>query len=124
MPLLDNHQISIIARGPVAKGLLTEAMLTKASDAIRENGYLDYTYTELESLLPSIQEKLKDHSMNELAFQYILASSTVAAVIPGASSTNQLLENIKAVNSNPLSSRELELLRSLTKASQYEAHRD
>ena len=124
MSLLDDHQISIIARGPVAKGLLTEAMLTKASDAIRENGYLDYTYSELESLLPSIQEKLRDHSMNELAFQYILASPTVAAVIPGASSTNQLLENMKAVNSNPLTSRELELLRSLTKASQYEAHRD
>ena len=62
--------------------------------------------------------------MNELAFQYILASPTVAAVIPGASSTNQLLENMKAVNSNPLTGRELELLRSLTKASQYEAHRD
>ena len=124
MPLLEDHQISIIARGPVAKGLLTEAMLEKASDSIRENGYLDYTYRELESLLPSIKEKLREHSMNELAFQYILASPTVAAVIPGASSSKQLLENIKAVNSNPLTSMELELLRSLTKANQYETHRE
>ena len=124
MELLGENHISIIARGPVAKGLLTEEMLNKASDSIRENGYLDYTYTELESLLPSIQEKIKGHSMNEVAFQYILASPTVAAVIPGASSTKQVLENIKAVNSSPLTNEELELLRSLTKELKYEAHRD
>lgn len=123
MPLLQENQISLIARGPVAKGLLSEEMLNKASDTIRENGYLDYTYAELENLLPSIKEKVKDRSMNELAFQYILASPAVAAVIPGASSAKQLLENIKAVDSNPLTIQELELLRSLTKANQYKSHR-
>ena len=124
MTLLEENQISIIARGPVAKGLLTEEMFNKASDSIQENGYLNYTYAELEYLLPSIKEKIKGHSMNELAFQYILASPAVAAIIPGASSTKQLLENIKAVNSNPLTNKELELLRSLTKATKYEAHRE
>lgn len=124
MPLLQENQISLIARGPVAKGLLSDEMLNKASDTIRENGYLDYTYAELENLLPSIKEKVKDRSMNELAFQYILASPAVAAVIPGASSAKQLLENIKAVDSNPLTIQELELLRSLTKANQYESHRN
>jgi aryl-alcohol dehydrogenase-like predicted oxidoreductase len=124
MPLLTDHQISIIARGPVAKGLLTEEMFNKASDSIRENGYLDYTYEELESLLPSIQEKMASRSMNELALQYILSSKAVAAVIPGASSEKQLLENMKAINSKPLTAEELELLRSLTKANKYETHRD
>ena len=124
MELLDENHISIIARGPIAKGLLTAEMFNKASDSIRENGYLDYSYAELESLLPSIKEKIQGHSMNEVAFQYILASPTVAAVIPGASSTKQLLENIKSVNSSPLTEKELELLRSMTKALKYEAHRD
>jgi aryl-alcohol dehydrogenase-like predicted oxidoreductase len=125
MELLDNHHVSIIARGPLAKGLLSEKMLSKASDKIRENGYLDYSYAELEEVLRSIREKAADtRSMNELALQYDLAHSSVASVIPGASSTRQLKENIEAVNGPPLSAEEVEVLTQLTKLSRYEQHRD
>jgi aryl-alcohol dehydrogenase-like predicted oxidoreductase len=125
MELLDDHHVSIIARGPLAKGLLSEKMLSKASDKIRENGYLDYSYAELEEVLRSIREKAADtRSMNELALQYDLAHSSVASVIPGASSTRQLKENIEAVNGPPLSPEEVEVLTQLTKLSRYEQHRD
>ncbi|MCA1054718.1 aldo/keto reductase [Rossellomorea aquimaris] len=125
MDLLDQHEVSIIARGPLAKGLLSDKMLLKASDKMKENGYLDYSYPELEEVIKSIREKSTDErSMNELALQYILAHQAVASVIPGASSTRQLLENIKAVNHSPLSAEELEVLSELTKLSRYEQHRD
>jgi aryl-alcohol dehydrogenase-like predicted oxidoreductase len=125
MELLDDHHVSIIARGPLAKGLLSEKMLSKASDKIKENGYLDYSYAELEEVLRSIREKAADtRSMNELALQYDLAHSSVASVIPGASSTRQLKENIEAVNGPPLSAEEVDVLTQLTKRSRYEQHRD
>ena len=125
MDLLDENKVSIVARGPLAKGLLSEKMLSKASAKMKEDGYLDYSYQELEETLKSIHEKMGDNrSMNELALQYILAHESVAAVIPGASSVQQLQENIDAVNSGPLSSNELEMLKQLTKLSRYEQHRD
>ncbi|KPL59705.1 aldo/keto reductase [Rossellomorea vietnamensis] len=125
MELLDENKVSIVARGPLAKGLLSEKMLSKASAKMKEDGYLDYSYQELEETLKSINGKMGDNrSMNELALQYILAHESVGAVIPGASSVQQLQENIEAVKSEPLSSNELEMLKQLTKISRYEQHRD
>ncbi|MCA0147732.1 MULTISPECIES: aldo/keto reductase [Rossellomorea] len=125
MDLLDENKVSIVARGPLAKGLLSEKMLSKASAKMKEDGYLDYSYQELEETLKSIHEKMGDNrSMNELALQYILAHESVGAVIPGASSVQQLQENIDAVNAEPLSSEELDMLKQLTKLSRYEQHRD
>ncbi|WP_462405381.1 aldo/keto reductase [Gracilibacillus sp. Marseille-QA3620] len=121
--LLEGHHVSVIARGPLAKGLLSEKMLAKASSKVREEGYLDYSYQELEELLSSIKETLAERTMNEIAFQYVLSSPAVAAVIPGASSPEQLCENAAAIKSKPLSEKEIGLLRSLTKMSKYEAHR-
>lgn len=121
--LLEKHHVSVIARGPLAKGLLSEKMLAKASSKVREEGYLDYSYQELEELLSSIKETLAERTMNEIAFQYVLSSPAVVAVIPGASSPEQLCENAAAIKSKPLSEKEIGLLRSLTKMSKYEAHR-
>ena len=58
MDLLDENKVSIVARGPLAKGLLSEKMLSKASAKIKENGYLDYSYHELEETLKSFIRKL------------------------------------------------------------------
>ena len=121
--LLKEHHISVIARGPLAKGLLSEKMLAKASQKVREEGYLDYSYEELKELLTSTKEAFSERSMNEIAFQYVLSSPVVAAVIPGASSPEQLRENAAAVKSKPLSEEEVALLRSLAKLNVYEAHR-
>lgn len=120
LPLLKEQNISIIARGPVAKGLLSERMLSK----LNADGYLDYSYNELRELLPLLKDKLSPRKMNETALQYVLAEPTVAAVIPGASSVAQLRENCQAVRSKTLSSEELQVLRQLTKANVYHIHRD
>lgn len=120
LTLLNAQQISIIARGPVAKGLLSDKMLTKLTNS----GYLDYSYNELKELLPLLQDKLSPRKLNETALQYVLGNPTVAAVIPGASSVEQILKNCRAVKSKGLSLEELQLLRQLTKANVYDVHRE
>lgn len=120
LPLLNNHQVSVIARGPVAKGLLSEKMLEKAGD----DGYLDYSLQDLEQVLPSIKEQLSGRKMNEIALRYVLAHPETATVAAGASSPEQLIENARAVMAKPLSEQEIELLKKLTKPGQYDAHRD
>lgn len=120
LPLLKRHQVSVIARGPVAKGLLSERMLEKAD----EKGYLDYSLQELEQVLPSIKEQLSGRSMNEIALRYVLSHPETATVAAGASSPEQVIENARAVMAKPLSEQEIDLLKKLTKQEQYDAHRD
>jgi aryl-alcohol dehydrogenase-like predicted oxidoreductase len=123
-PLLEEHKISVIARGPVAKGLLTERPLEMANKSVKEHGYLDYTYTELQILLPKIKEKMeKNRTLTATALQFCLAHPVVAAVIPGASSLEQLKENISAASAPNLTTEEYEWLKQQTKASVYDIHR-
>ncbi|MBD3109589.1 aldo/keto reductase [Bacillus sp. AGMB 02131] len=123
MPLLKEHEISIIARGPIAKGILSDRALTQKAQSVLQKGYLTYTYEQLTELLSSLKEAFASRPIEELAFQYVLSHEEVGAVIPGASSCEQVLKNIKAVQSQKLSAEELQLLRSLTTANKYEQHR-
>ena len=120
LSFLEDKQISVIARGPIAKGLLSN----KTMDKLTEDGYLDYSYNELKELLPSLQDKLSPRNTNETALQFVLSQPSVATVIPGASSVEQLRKNCHAVQRNPLSPEELQLLQQLTKASVYNSYRD
>ena len=123
-PLLREHNISVIARGPVAKGLLTSRPLEQAGSAVKQHGYLDYSYEELQALIPKLKEKSeKRRSLTATALQFCLYDPVVAAVIPGASRLRQLEENIAAASAPPLDADEYEWLKQMTKRSVYEAHR-
>ncbi|WP_102274679.1 aldo/keto reductase [Cytobacillus massiliigabonensis] len=120
LPLLQDYNISAVTRGPLAKGLLSNKMLDKAS----EKGFINYSYEELSNILPQLKEKLADsRTMTEIALQFNLAQPAVSSVVAGASKVEQIKENAKAVQANPLSKAELSLIHSITKASQYEQHR-
>lgn len=119
LPLLAENGISVVARGPVAKGLLSENYQKKLIQ-----GYLDYSLEELQTILPNLKETLANkHTLTEAALQYNLANPAVASVIAGASSIEQLIENAKAVNSAALSKEEMEAIKKLTKANVYTKHR-
>ncbi|MDR6998629.1 aldo/keto reductase [Neobacillus niacini] len=120
LPLLAEHGISVVTRGPLAKGLLSDQMLEKAS----EKGYLDYSLQELQEVLPFLKEKVAlGRSFTEVALQYNLANPVVASVIAGASSPEQVRRNAAAVRSQPLSNEEITVIKKLTKASFYQDHR-
>ena len=124
-PLLEEKGIHVVARGPVARGLLSEKLLEKANEAMKEKGYVDYRYSELEQILPKLKEKAAEfgYSMNALALQYVLSNPVVSSAVCGASSIQQLQENVKAIEARPLTEDELEILKSMTKAQGYQAHR-
>lgn len=123
MELLAQHHISIIARGPLAKGLLTNQAIEKLEEKFSGKDYLDYSHKELFAILPKLQQLRPHHTLTETAIQYCLHSPVVGAVIPGASSIEQLKENVDAANSLSLSEREWMQIQQLSKANQYEAHR-
>lgn len=120
LPLLHEHQISVVTSGPVAKGLLSTRWRKKADDS----GYLNYSYPELKNLLSSIEDYFQNtRTLTEVALQFNLFNPAVAAVVVGASSVEQLKENVRAVNRPPLSEEEYSFLKKTTKTDLYEQHR-
>jgi aryl-alcohol dehydrogenase-like predicted oxidoreductase len=124
LPLLHKHGVSVVTRGSLAQGLLSEEMLGKASRRVKEKGYLDYSWKELNALLPLLKEgAAPSRLLTEAALQYNLAHPAVAAIVAGASSPKQLKENVDAVKSQPLNLEELSLIQKLSKPTFYGDHR-
>ncbi len=124
LPLLNKHGISVVTRGPLAKGLLSNRMLDKASDSIKNNGYLDYSWHELNNTLLLLKEKAASaRSLTEIAMQYNLAAPAVASVVAGASSPAQVRENAKAVRNHSLTKEEVLFIQEISKLTFYKEHR-
>lgn len=120
LALLQEHGVSAVTRGPLAKGLLSDKMLEKVSP----KGYQDYSQEELLTVLPVLKDKLaSDRSFTEIALQYNLAHPAVASVIAGASSPQQVKANASAINSPSLTGDEIAMIKALSKANLYKEHR-
>jgi aryl-alcohol dehydrogenase-like predicted oxidoreductase len=120
LPLLQEHGVSVVTRGPLAKGLLSDKMLEKVTD----KGYQDYSLNELTEVLPLLKEKVAaQRTFTEVALQYNLANPAVASVIAGASSPEQVKSNAQALRSQPLSDEDVSIIKELTKANLYKDHR-
>lgn len=118
--LINEHNVSVIARGPLAKGLLTEKPL---SSKLQVENYLSYSKDELKKLLSEFETIDSPLTMTELALQYCLYEETVGAVIPGASKLQQLLENAAAGDASPLHADTYHKLQKIAKQDKYEQHR-
>ncbi|MDQ0113942.1 aldo/keto reductase [Paenibacillus harenae] len=119
LPLLAEKGISLIARGPVAKGILTGNGAAKA-----DKGYLDYGKEEALQVREQLQElDLQGRSLSQTAIRYALSPPAVAIAIPGASSSAQLRLNIEAGGAQPLTGTELGAIRLIARANRYEQHR-
>ncbi|MBT2764737.1 aldo/keto reductase [Paenibacillus sp. ISL-20] len=118
LDLLAENGISAIARGPVARGILSERGQAKA-----EKGYLDYNKNELLSILKGLEEVGRGMDLSHLAIRYAVAHAAVACTIPGASSLEQLLHNLVAGNKEELSPQDIQSIQAISRANQYEAHR-
>lgn len=126
MPLLKENDVSVVTRGSVAKGMLSDKMLELRQEQFKEKEYLNYSAQELYEFYESVKAKLlsrSDRTLNELALQFNLSHSSVAAVVVGASSIEQVRDNARAVNARPLSNEEMGILSILTKKDRYSSHR-
>ncbi len=118
--LLASQNISVIARGPLAKGLLTNTW----AERMPSNGFMQLSATELTRTLVNLESTFSNRTLQELALRYCLANPNVAAVIPGASTISQIRDNIKSTVSTPLSEDEIQMMKQqLPAAYTYEQHR-
>ncbi|ALX48014.1 aldo/keto reductase [Lentibacillus amyloliquefaciens] len=119
--LLDENRISVLARGPLAKGMLSD----RASDQIEKkgkDGFLDYSHDELRTIQQELKKINHENSMNTLALNYILTHPAVASAVFGASSFGQIDDNTR-YDLSPLSDDTYRKIRKITKALQYTSHR-
>lgn len=123
LELLVANQISVLARGTIAKGLLSN----QAAELIKKkasNGYLDYQFDEL----IEIHEKIISNPelaqpLLALSQQYALKHKAITSLVLGISSTKQLLEALEHYNNANLTDEAYQFLQAITKANKYLDHR-
>lgn len=119
--LLGENRISVLARGPLAKGMLSTAALQQLEKK-GDSGYLDYSAEQLKETVHKLQSFAGGRPLNELAFGYVLRHPGIATAVFGASSAAQLEENL-AAGQSALSDHDYDQLQQLTKQNLYTAHR-
>ncbi|WP_394217456.1 aldo/keto reductase [Halobacillus trueperi] len=121
--LLADNEISVLARGPLAKGMLSSKGQEKAQEKA-ENGFLEYSQEEVLEIAKQWQSFTTDEKTAEtLALQYVLQNPTVATAVFGASSVEQLNDNLRYLESPPLTEQTYKEMQALTRGITYQKHR-
>ena len=119
--LLEENQISFVAFGPLAQGLLLDKYdknnPPKFEDGDHRKGQERFTAENLAKLEPKLQQiKEKFGSSTEdlarFALQYLLHYNVVGAVIPGFRNLKQVKTNLHAID-NPLTDDEFEFVKNV-----------
>lgn len=121
LDLLHENNISVLARGPLAKGMLSD----RANEQIEKkgkDGFLDYSYDELKTIHRDIETISGDEPLNAIALNYILKHPAVASAVFGASSVSQIGDNTN-IGRSALTDEIYEKIQGITKAIQYTKHR-
>ncbi|MGE7917987.1 aldo/keto reductase [Viridibacillus sp. NPDC093762] len=114
--VLKENSASIVTRGSLAKGLLTNEWSNRLAKA---DGYQTFSQDDLQATLEELANNT--NNVHAAALAYVLQSPIVASAVIGASSKEQLEATISAYNNAPsIYAKELE---KLTKIETYNAHR-
>ncbi|MDP4552712.1 aldo/keto reductase [Alkalihalobacillus macyae] len=120
LDLLNENEISVIARGPLSKGMLTD----RYDEKVKEDGFLGYSKYDVLDVVKQLSELKGEHrNITQTALRYALAHPAVATVIPGASKSEQLLANLTTQNAPELSLDEVRKIREISSANKYDKHR-
>ncbi|MGM8366452.1 aldo/keto reductase [Virgibacillus sp. W0181] len=119
LDLLNDNNISVLARGPLAKGILTSKSTFERKV---KSSYLDYTYEEIKHMYNQLGAYSKENSLSGLAFQYVLYHPAVTSAVFGASSSDQLIENVRVDLAEKLSPITYAKLQKITKQTNYKNH--
>lgn len=123
LDLLHENNISVLARGPLAKGMLSNSA-AKQIEKKGQDGFLDYSFDELKLIQQTIAEQFNNKpSFNALALKYVLKHPAVATAVFGASSLSQVTDNTNFNASKTLTDETYEGLRRITKPIEYAKHR-
>ncbi|MBP1949495.1 aldo/keto reductase [Virgibacillus litoralis] len=123
LDLLHENNISVLARGPLAKGMLSNSAV-KQIEKKGQDGFLGYSFNELKLIQQTIAEQFNNEpSFNALALKYVLQHPAVATAVFGASSISQVTDNTNFNTSKTLTDETYEGLRQITKPMKYAKHR-
>lgn len=118
LDLLQENNVSVIARGPLAKGVLA----ADGADKV-EKGFLDHSQELLQQVRGVLLARTPPgYSLGQLALRYGLEHPAVATVIPGSRTLAQLEDNLGAAQVH-LDEETLAILRNLPTQTLYDKHR-
>lgn len=115
---ISSFSASVVTRGSLAKGLLTDESIARASAS---EGYGTYSKAELLEVVQLLQSDSKD--LHSIATSFVLKNPQVSSILAGASSVDQLHETIQAYNRPVADERLLEVSHFL-KQDVYNEHRN
>ncbi|MBY6035612.1 aldo/keto reductase [Fictibacillus nanhaiensis] len=119
-PYLESKRISVVARGPIAKGWLSEKGHKKDPDS----AYLSFKGAEIQEKLMKAKHVISSNDkLSQTALKFVLSHPVVATAAAGASSVEQLLENLTVFHTPPLTQNEQAQLEMLFPREYYESHR-
>ncbi|MBP0724311.1 aldo/keto reductase [Bacillus sp. RG28] len=117
---LVDHQVSVIVRGAIAKGLLTSNWMNKLSD----KGYLLHSKNECIRLISQIESILDENqTLHSLALHYYLSHQAIASLAIGARNPNQLKDNLIHYYKNPIDKHQILSLNQVLPKELYVDHR-
>lgn len=117
LDFIASEGASVVTRGTVAKGLLTNTWKERLQ---RVNGYQTYTLDELTMTLTDLAKHYED--LHALGLAFNLKEPIIASTVIGASSQEQLVQTLTAYEKvNSITN--FDVANTLTKAEQYADHR-
>jgi aryl-alcohol dehydrogenase-like predicted oxidoreductase len=105
IPLATENKLAVIARVPLAQGLLTSLQIgTMAEHSARNRREFKDRKNRAKKFWFLVKE---NRTMAQAALQFVLQLQGVSVVIPGIINRKQLEENLGALTASPLTSEEL-----------------
>ncbi|MBA2763008.1 MAG: aldo/keto reductase [Segetibacter sp.] len=115
LPLLQENNIGVLARGSVAQGLL----INKPAKA-----YLNYNEEEVNQAANAVGLlSFNQRTAAETALQFTLQNPAVTSAVAGIRTLEQLEEAVKTESSPPLTQNEMHTLQQSVKVNFYNEHR-
>jgi L-glyceraldehyde 3-phosphate reductase len=123
MEVLDNDGIGSIVFSPLAQGLLTNRYLdgipedSRAAKSTSPFLSSDNITKEILTKIKRLNElaQLRNQSLAQMAIAWLLKDDRVTSVLVGASSTEQLFDNVGAIKNIDFSKEELHTIEEILK---------
>ena len=115
LTLLKNHNIGVLARGPVAQGLLVNKP---------PKSYLNYSAEDVDLAATAVRcVSNEKRNAAQTAMQFVLQHPSITSAIPGIRTMQQLEEAVQTLNTPSLTDSEMKLLQKSIPVNYYEQHR-
>ncbi|HFK5563315.1 TPA: aldo/keto reductase [Elizabethkingia anophelis] len=122
LDVLEDNGVGCIAFSPLAQGLLTDRYLKgipENSRAAKSHGFLqknDITEERLQQItaLNNLAQE-REQTLAQMVIAWLLKDKRVTSVLVGASSVEQLLQNLESINNLDFSQNELQQIEEILK---------